>query len=83
MAFCRDISSHEENPDPGDKKFPGYSEDKKSRGFSWGFFENPSDKIPKLRKISNLRGYKIPRLKKSRIRGIKNPETQKISSPRD
>ena len=31
MAFCRDIPSHEKNPDPGDKKSPGYPGGKKSR----------------------------------------------------
>ena len=60
LAFCLDFPSHEKNPDPRDKKFPGYPEGKKSR--------IPGMKIPKLRKIP---GIKISRLEKnSEFRGF-------------
>ena len=74
------------NPDPGDKKSPGYPERKKSRKNpkSRGFCINPGDfanipgkKLPKLRKISNpgnsgLSGFfYLAQNKKSRSR--KNP----------
>ena len=69
LGFCRDIPSHEKKPDPGDKKFPGYPEGKKSRKIS-----NPGDyaeiqiKLLRLKKIPNL--------------GDKNPETQTKKSRR-
>ena len=79
MAFCRDIPSHEKNPDPWDilkVKNPG----DKNPGTQK--IPNPGDKNSVTEKIPNPGDFpKIP--KKSRIPGIfqksrKNPDAQKI-----
>ena len=69
MAFCRDIASHEKNPDPGDEKF--VSQDipqvKNFGSFNLGIF-------PEF-----FRGFYFPILRFSRFPGFSNRD----SNPRD
>ena len=67
VAFCRDIPSHEKNPDP---------EGKKSRKIPnpGDFARNSVIEIPKLRKIPNPGDF-------ARNSGIKIPKLRKIPNP--